>query len=60
MRLGWRTHRADSLKLAEIACTRIENARKVRKKTFVYTYVAVIAYVQLWGHITDTHLYEPL
>jgi len=37
MRLGWRTPRVDNLKLAELAYTRIENARKVRKKTFIVT-----------------------
>ena len=33
---GWQ------LKLVELACTRIENAHKVRKKTSVFIYVAVI------------------
>jgi len=42
MRLGWRTPRIDNLKLAELANTRIENAHKVCKKTFVFIYVAVI------------------
>jgi len=42
MRLIWRTPRVDSLKLAELVYTRIENAHKVRKKTFVFIYVAVI------------------
>ena len=35
MRLGWRTPRVESLKLSELAETRVENAHKVRKKTFV-------------------------
>ena len=30
------------MKLVELACTRIENAHKVRKKTSVFIYVAVI------------------
>jgi len=43
MRLGWRTPRVDSLKLSELAYTRIENVHKVRKKTRFYTiYVAVM------------------
>ena len=42
MRLGWRTPRVDSLKLAELAYTRTENTHKVCKKTFVFNYVAVI------------------
>ena len=43
MRLGWRTPEVDSMKLAELAYTRIENAHKVRKKTHFYSiYVAVI------------------
>jgi len=40
MRLGWRTPRVDSFKLVEY--TRIENAHKVRKKIFVFYYVAVM------------------
>ena len=42
MRLGWRTRRVDSLKLAELAYTRTENTHKVCKKTFVFNYVAAI------------------
>jgi len=42
MRPGWRTPRFDSLKLAELAYTRIENVHKVRKKTSIFIYVAVI------------------
>jgi len=42
MQLGWQTPRVDNLKLVELACTRIENAHKVRKKTSVFIYVAVI------------------
>jgi len=41
MRLGWRTPRVDSLKLAELY-TRIENAHELRKKIFDFYYVAVI------------------
>jgi len=49
MRLGWRTPRVDSLKL--VNCTRIENAHKIRKKTYIFYYVTVICTVQLqyWG-----------
>jgi len=47
MRLGWRTPRVDSLKLAELAYTRIENAHKVRKNTFIFTVVMWLLYVQL-------------
>jgi len=42
MRLAWRTPRVNSLKLAELAYTRSENAHEVGKKTFVIVYVAVI------------------
>jgi len=49
MRLGWRTPRVDSLKLAELAYTSIENAHKVRKKTFVFTLFMWLLYVQLLG-----------
>jgi len=50
MRLGWWTPRVDSLKLAELAYTRIENAHKVRKKTFIFTVFMWLLYVQLlWG-----------
>jgi len=42
MRQGWRTPGVGSLKLAELAYTRIENVHKVRKKTSVFIYVAVI------------------
>jgi len=38
MRLGWRTPRVDSLKLTELVYTRIENAHKIDKKTFVIIY----------------------
>jgi len=37
---GWQTPRVDSLKLANYP--RIENAHKIRKKIFVFYYVAVI------------------
>ena len=47
MRLGWRTPRVDSFKLAELAYTRIENAHKVRKKTFIFTVFMWLLYVQL-------------
>jgi len=40
MRLGRRKHRVDSLKLVNY--TRNENAHKVRKKNFIFYYVAVI------------------
>ena len=40
--VGIRTPRVDIFKRAELAYTRIENAHKVRKKTFVFIYVAVI------------------
>ena len=53
MRLGWRTPRVDSLKLAELAHTRIENAYKIHKKTFVLTAFVWLLYVQLWGDRTD-------
>ena len=43
MRLGWRTPRVDSLKLANY--TIIENAHEVRKYIFVFYYVAL--FVQL-------------
>ena len=50
MRLGWRTPRVDSLKLAELAYTRIENTHKVCKKTFIFTVFMWLFYVQLlWG-----------
>ena len=50
MRLGWRTPRVDSFKLAVLAYTRIENAHKVRKKTFIFTVFMWLLYVQLlWG-----------
>jgi len=49
MRVGWRTPRVDSFKLAELAYTRIENAHKVRKKTFVFTVCMWLLYVQLLG-----------
>jgi len=51
MWLGWRTSRFDSLKLVNY--TRIENAHKVRKKTFVFYYVTVTCTItkgkeQIW------------
>ena len=50
MPLGWLTPRVDSLKLAELAHTRIENAHEVRKKTFIFTVFMWLLYVQLlWG-----------
>jgi len=55
MRLGWRTPAFDSLKL--INYTRIENARKVRKKVLFFYCVAVYNY---WEDRTDTGLCEPL
>ena len=47
MRLGWRTPRVDGFKLTELAYTRIENAHKVRKKTFIFTVFMWLLYVQL-------------
>jgi len=49
MRLGWRTPRVDRLKVAELAYTRIENALKVSKKTFVFTVFMWLLYVQPLG-----------
>jgi len=49
MRLGWRTPRVDSLKLAELAYSRIENAHKVRKKTLFFTVFMWLLYIQLLG-----------
>ena len=46
MRLGWRTPRVDSFKLAELAYTRIENGHK-HKKTFIFTVFMWLLYVQL-------------
>jgi len=43
--LVWRTPRVDSFKPAELAYTRIENAHKVRKKTFFFIYVTIICTV---------------
>jgi len=50
MRLGWWTPRVDSFKLAELAYTRIENANKVRKKTFIFT-----VFMWLLYHIAATY-----
>ena len=60
MRLGWWTPWVDSLKLSELAYTRIENVYKVRKKTFVFPVFMWLLYVQLLGDKTDTRLCEPL
>jgi len=48
MRLGWRTPRVDSLKIAEPAYTGIKNVDKVRKKTFVFICMAVICTYNCW------------
>jgi len=48
-RLVWWTPRVDSLKLSELAYTRIENAYKVHKKSFVLTVFTWLLYVQLLG-----------
>jgi len=58
MRMGWRTPRVDSLKLAELAYTRIENAQKVRKKTYIFIYVTVICTTAVGT--TNMRLCEPL
>jgi len=39
----------DSLTLAELAHTRLENEHNVRKKTFVFTVFMWLLYVQLLG-----------
>jgi len=49
MRLGWRTPWVDSLKLAELAHTKIGNVHKVRKKTLVFTVFMWLLYAQLLG-----------
>jgi len=54
MRLGW-TPRVDSLKLATY--TKIENAHKVRKKTFAFCFVAVSCTInkgkeQMWACVS--------
>jgi len=56
MRLGW-TPRVDSLKLVNY--TRIENAHKVRKKTFVFDFVVVLFTITKEKE-TDMGLCEPL
>ena len=50
---GWQ------LKLVELACTRIENAHKVRKKTSVFIYVAVICTTTGggWGRNRDVYVW---
>jgi len=60
MRLGWRTPRVDSFKLAELAYTRNENAHKVRKKTFVFTVLYGCYMFNYCEERTDTRLCEPL
>jgi len=47
MRLGWRTPRVDSFKLAELTYTRSENAHKVSEKNFIFTVFMWLLYVQL-------------
>jgi len=60
MRVGWRTPRVDSFKLAELAYTRIENAYKVRKKTFVLQCLCGCYMYNYCENRTDTRLCEPL
>jgi len=45
MRLGWRTPRVDSFKLAELTYTRSENAHKVSEKNFIFTVFMWLLYV---------------
>ena len=57
--LGWRIPSVDSLKLVELACTKIENVHKVRKKTSVFIDVTVISTTTGEDGI-QTRLCEPL
>jgi len=54
MRVSW-TPRVDSLKLVNY--TRIENAHKIRKKTFVFDFVAVLCTItegkeEIWACVS--------